>query len=139
MASIRYPQTVNVVAQGYTDDLEDLFLEAKANGIMKAPSPPPPPPDAKFSEDPVALSVTSYLIWLNNPNRRWCPIEEVGQVTSEARALAHEIRKYYLHRSTMQILKGHQPTEFQQKMIGFLGDTRPLKVDELGILYRLPY
>ena len=83
--------------------------------------------------------MTSYLIWKNNPQRRWIPITEVGQVTSEARALAHEIRKYYLHRSTMQILKGHQPTEFQQKMIGFLADTRPLKVDELGILYRLPY
>ena len=71
--------------------------------------------------------------------RRWIPVTEVGRPTSEARALAHEIRKYYLHRSTMKLLQGNQPTEFQQKMIGFLADTRPLKIDELGLLYRLPY
>jgi hypothetical protein len=39
----------------------------------------------------------------------------------------------------MKILQGHQPTEFQNKMNGFLADTRPLKTDELGILYRIPY
>lgn len=96
-------------------------------------------PDATFEDDPVALSITSYLIWLKNPSRRWVPVTEVGRVTPEAREMAHELRKYFLHRSTMKVLQGQTPTEFQYKLNAFLSDIRPLKIDELGMLYRLPY
>ena len=94
---------------------------------------------ATFSDDPVALSIQSYLIWKSNPHRKWVPVDEVGRVTPEARAMAQELRTYFLHRNTMKILTGQQPTEFQNKMMGLLSDTRPLQQDELGILYRLPY
>jgi len=99
----------------------------------------PEPVLAKFSDDPVALSIQSYLIWKTNPHRRWVPVDEVGRVTPEARVMAQELRKYFLHRNTMKILQGQQPTEFQNKMMGLLSDTRPLPQDELGLLYRLPY
>jgi hypothetical protein len=39
----------------------------------------------------------------------------------------------------MKVLQGNTPTEFQYKMNAFLSDIRPLKTDELGMLYRLPY
>jgi hypothetical protein len=96
-------------------------------------------PDATFEDDPVALSITSYLIWKNQPHRRWVPVNEVGRVTPEAREMAHDLRKYFLHRSTMKVLQGQTPTEFQYKLNAFLSDIRPLKIDELGMLYRLPY
>jgi hypothetical protein len=95
--------------------------------------------DAVFKDDPVALSITSYLMWLKNPRCRWISIDELGQVAPEAREMAHELRKYFLHRSTMKVLQGQTPTEFQYKMNAFLSDIRPLKTDELGMLYRLPY
>lgn len=98
-----------------------------------------PPLMAKFSDDPVALSIQSYLIWKSNSNRKWVPVDEVGRVTPEARTMAQELRTYFLHRNTMKILQGQQPTEFQNKMMGLLSDTRPLQQDELGLLYRLPY
>ena len=99
----------------------------------------PEPVLAKFSDDPVALSIQSYLIWRSNPSRRWVPVDEVGRVTTEARSMAQELRTYFLHRNTMKILQGQQPTDFQNKMMGLLSDTRPLPQDELGLLYRLPY
>jgi hypothetical protein len=94
---------------------------------------------AEFSDDPVALSIQSYLIWRNNPHRKWVPVDEVGRVTPEARTMAQELRTYFLHRNTMKVLQGQQPTEFQHKMMGLLSDIRPLQIDELGLLYRLPY
>ena len=128
-------QTINV-----WEDLDDtkLVQVGTLHELIK-PQQPKEVPDATFDEDPLALSVTSYLIWKNNPVRRWVPVNEVGRPTPEARELAHEIRKYYLHRGTMKVLQGHTPTDFQYKMNGFLADIRPLKIDELGLLYRLPY
>lgn len=119
------------------DDFDSLFDDTPTvynNATVRTP-----PPDAHFDEDPLALSVTSYLIWKKNPSRRWVPVNEVGRPTPEARDIAHEIRKYYLQRNTMKVLMGQTPTEFQYKMNGFLADTRPLKIDELGLLYRIPY
>lgn len=105
------------------------------NAIGQKPELPP----ATFSDDPVALSIQSYLIWLKNPHRRWVNLEEVGTPTAEARAMAHDLRTYYTHRNTMKTLMGQPTTEFQHKMISFLMDLRSLTVDEQGILYRLPY
>lgn len=99
----------------------------------------PEPVLARFSDDPVALSIQSYLIWKSNTSRRWVPVEEVGRVTPEARQMAQELRTYFLHRNTMKVLQGQQPTDFQNKMMGLLSDIRPLPQDELGLLYRLPY
>jgi hypothetical protein len=116
------------------DDDFDILLEEKTDRALKKEIP-----DAVFKDDPVALSITSYLIWIKNPHRRWVTIDEVGQVVPEARAMAHELRQYFLHRGTMKVLQGQTPTEFQYKMNAFLSDIRPLKTDELGLLYRLPY
>lgn len=138
------PQTVNVIEE-LRDDLEELLVtdidmwKEKYKHSQLHSKEPVPPPDAHFDEDPLALSVTSYLIWKNNPSRRWVPVNEVGRPTSAARELAQEIRKYYLQRNMMKVLMGQQPTEFQEKMNAFLADIRPLKIDELGILYRIPY
>jgi len=105
------------------------------NAISRKPELPP----VTFSDDPVALSIMSYLIWLKNPHRRWVNLEEVGTPTAEARAMAHDLRTYYTHRNTMKTLMGQPVTEFQHKMISFLMELRPLTTDEQGILYRLPY
>ena len=117
MSTPVYPVYNNTifVAPDDTELLSTGTFEELLKGIEKRKEESP---DATFDEDPLALSVTSYLVWCANPVRRWVPVNEVGRPTSEARALAHEIRKYYLHRSTMKLLQGNQPTEFQQKMIG---------------------
>jgi hypothetical protein len=106
-----------------------------SNTISRKPELPP----ATFSDDPVALSIMSYLIWLKNPHRRWVNLAEVGVPSDEARRMACELRTYYTHRNTMKTLMGQPITEFQHKMISFLMDTRSLTTDEQGILYRLPY
>jgi hypothetical protein len=134
MASTILPYN-NKVILDLVDDFESLMTDETKEAVKKAREVP----DATFEDDPVALSITSYLIWRNQPHRRWVPVNEVGRVTPDARAMAHELRKYYLHRGTMKVLQGHTPTEFQYKMNAFLSDIRPLKVDELGMLYRLPY
>jgi hypothetical protein len=147
MAGLRQP-TVNIVE--LEDDNATLISDLQQwkkryfdNANTVSPNTPLPTPkstpDATFDEDPLALSVTSYLIWKSNPSRRWTPVNEVGRPTPEARDMAHEIRRYYLQRNTMKVLMGQQPTEFQYKMNGFLSDIRPLKLDELGLLYRIPY
>lgn len=127
------PQLVNVI-----DDFDILSAPQVYNNAT-ARVPKAPVPDAVFSDDPLALSVTSYLIWKSNPHRRWVSVSDVGRPSPEARDLAHEIRRYYLHRNTMKVLQGQTPTEFQYKMNGFLADIRPLKTDEQGLLYRIPY
>jgi hypothetical protein len=137
MANIIYPTNIQVVQlEDDFDILSDTATPRVYNTIMNCK---PEPSVAEFSDDPVALSITSYLIWLKNPQRRWVSVDEVAQVAPEARSMAQELRSYYLHRGTMKILQGHQPTEFQNKMMGLLADTRRLKTDELGLLYRLPY
>jgi hypothetical protein len=125
------PQLVNVI-----DDDIDIFTPRVYNNAAQRK---PEPVLARFSDDPIALSIQSYLIWKSNPNRRWVPVDEVGRVTPEARAMAQELRTYFIHRNTMKVLQSQQPTEFQYKMNGLLHDIRPLQQDELGMLYRLPY
>lgn len=129
----------------YADDEDDYMTLLSDNSSIIPPKIynniklVNPPLMAKFSDDPVALGIQSYLIWKSNSNRKWVPVDEVGRVTPEARTMAQELRTYFLHRNTMKILQGQQPTEFQNKMMGLLSDTRPLQQDELGLLYRLPY
>ena len=132
----RAPQpVVNVVE--LADDFDILGEPPRVynNGAARKPEPVL----AQFSDDPVALSIQSYLIWKSNPARRWVPFSEVGRVTPEARQMAQELRTYFIHRNTMKVLRGQTPTEFQYKMNGLLHDIRPLQHDELGLLYRLPY
>jgi hypothetical protein len=117
----------------------DFDLQQDPRVLSNTAQRKPEPVLARFSDDPVALSIQSYLIWRNNPARRWVPVDEVGRVTPEARDMAHDLRKYFLHRNTMKVLQGQTPTEFQYKMNGLLTDIRPLQQDELGLLYRLPY
>lgn len=127
------PRLVNVVE----DDDFDFRQDPRVYNNTSARKPEPLM--AKFSDDPIALSIQSYLIWKNNPSRRWVPVDEVGRVTPEARQMAQELRTYFLHRNTIKVLQGQTPTEFQYKMNGLLNDLRPLPQDELGLLYRLPY
>lgn len=136
MAGLRQP--TNVIIEQLKDDFESFY----DNEVTVSPNtrlPVKEPVLAKFSDDPVALSIQSYLIWKSNPARRWVPFNEVGRVTPEARAMAQELRTYFIHRNTIKVLKGQTPTEFQYKMNGLLHDIRPLQHDELGLLYRLPY
>lgn len=136
MASTIHPPRVYTTVFEVDDDF-DLRQDPKVynNGSERKPEPVL----AKFSDDPIALSIQSYLIWKSNPSRRWVPVDEVGKVTPEAREMAHDLRTYFLHRNTMKVLQGQTPTEFQYKMNGLLNDIRPLPQDELGLLYRLPY
>lgn len=140
MAGLRNPPFIAPVAiHELKDDFDAFFSELEDTVSPTTPLPKKEVPDAHFSDDPLALSVTSYLIWKNNPHRRWVPVSEVGRPTMEAREMAQEMRKYYLQRSTMKVLSGQTPTDFQYKMNAFLADIRPLKIDEQGLLYRLPY
>jgi hypothetical protein len=133
MTTMTTPRIYNTNTVFEVDDDFNNFKE-----ILKSQQPKQVPL-ATFSDDPVALSIQSYLIWKSNPQRRWVPVDEVGRVTPEARAMAQELRTYFLHRNTMKVLQGQTPTEFQYKMNGLLNDIRPLPQDELGLLYRLPY
>ena len=129
--------------QAYTNVFEvvddDVDLRQDPRVLSNTARHKPEPVLAKFSDDPIALSIQSYLIWKSNPSRRWVPVDEVGRVTPEARDMAHDLRKYFLHRNTIKVLQGQTPTEFQYKMNGLLTDIRPLQQDEMGLLYRLPY
>ena len=127
------PQLINVIDD--EDDFDILTPRVYNNASARKPEPVL----AEFSDDPVALSIQSYLIWKSNPARRWVAFSEVGRVTPEARQMAQELRTYFIHRNTMKVLRGQTPTEFQYKMNGLLHDIRPLQHDELGLLYRLPY
>jgi hypothetical protein len=95
-------------------------------------------PKASFSDDPLALSCASWRIFKDEPERRWTNLDVV-KATSEDRAMAQSIRDYYNQRYTMQVLKGRQLTEYQQKTAQFLSGLYHLKTDELGLLYKLPY
>ena len=125
MALTITPTLVNIV-----EDNDDFRQDPRVynNGMMRKVEPLM----AKFSDDPVALSIQSYLIWKSNPHRKWVPVDEVGRVTPEARAMAQELRTYFIHRNTMKVLQGQTPTEFQYKMNGLLHDIRPLQQDEIG-------
>lgn len=142
MASTIIPPSIyNTNTVFEVDDDFDFRQDPRvlSNAAQRKPEPLPEPLMAKFSDDPIALSIQSYLIWKSNPHRRWVRVDEVGRVTSEARQMAQELRTYFLHRNTMKVLQGRQPTDFQNKMNGLLNDIRPLQQDELGLLYRLPY
>lgn len=132
--TMRPPKIYNTNTVFEIEDDFDILLDEKEKHEEKKPVPL-----ATFSDDPVALSIQSYLIWKSNPHRRWVPVDEVGRVTPEARAMAQELRTYFMHRNTMKVLQGQTPTEFQYKMNGLLHDIRPLPQDEMGLLYRLPY
>ena len=133
--TIHPPRAYNNVFE--VDDDFDLRQDPRV--LSNTAQRNPEPLLARFSDDPVALSIQSYLIWKSNPSRRWVPVDEVGRVTPEARAMAQELRTYFLHRNTMKVLQGQTPTEFQNKMNGLLNDIRLLQQDEMGLLYRLPY
>jgi hypothetical protein len=95
-------------------------------------------PKASFSDDPLSLSCASWRIFKDEPERRWTNLDVV-KATSDDRAMAQSIRDYYNQRYTMQVLKGRQLTEYQQKTAQFLSGLYHLKTDELGLLYKLPY
>ena len=95
-------------------------------------------PTAKFSDDPLALSCASWRIFKDEPERRWTNLDVV-KATQEDRVMAQQIRDYYNQRYTMQVLKGRQLTEYQQKTAQFLSGLHHLTTDELGLLYKLPY
>ena len=97
-------------------------------------------PTVKFKDDPLALSCASYREWRDHPitSGRWKDFETVV-ASPEDRLLAAEIRRYYIGRYTMSRLRGKEFTKFQELMLGFLTDSKPLRKDQVGMLYRLPY
>lgn len=94
--------------------------------------------EATFKDDPLALACGAYRMWKRSPHVRWSDFEIVI-VDREDRYMAEDIRKYYNARYTMQALAGRPLTEYQHKAASFLTGVRNLKVDEIGMLYRLPY
>jgi hypothetical protein len=95
-------------------------------------------PKASFSDDPLALSCASYRLYKEQPQFRFTNIDLV-KATQEDRNQAQAIRDYYTQRYTMQVLKGGQLTEYQQKTAQFLSGLHHLTTEELGLLYKLPY
>jgi hypothetical protein len=122
MTTMTTPRIYNTNTVFEVDDDFDL-LQRNTKVYNNASARKPEPLLATFSDDPVALSIQSYLIWKTNPHRRWVPVDEVGRVTPEARQMAQELRTYFLHRNTMKVLQGQTPTEFQYKMNGPVATT----------------
>jgi hypothetical protein len=112
-------------------DIDDAALTADLSHQDRSPK-------ATFSDDPLALSCASYRIYKNDVARRFTDIDAV-KATQEDRNRAQEIRSHYSNAYTMKVLKGRPLTEYQQKTAEFLSGLRHLTVDELGLLYKLPY
>lgn len=112
-----------------------LFEEDDDSGNRKHK---PAAPRATFMDDPLALSCASYRIYQNEPARRFTNIDTV-KATAEDRVHAQAIRDYYNQRYTMKALKGQRLTDYQQKAAQFLSGLYHLTVEEVGMLYKLPY
>lgn len=90
-----------------------------------------------FDDDPIAAAYGSYNHWLRGGSR-WMDIREV-RISEQDRQQAHELRKYYTGRLTMQALCGRPLTEFRRKLYAILNNNYDLKMSDLGMLMRLPY
>lgn len=95
----------------------------------------------KFKDDPVALSCAVKRIWQEGHGPRWYNLEDGGgdiHVTDSDRYQATDIKNYYSRRYTLKALTG-KLTEFQAKLANFLVNEKTLTINEVGLLYRLPY
>jgi hypothetical protein len=94
----------------------------------------------KYADDPLTLACTSYRMWTEKSWTRWSRLEDIAEEITEAdRAMAQNIRDYYISKLTFARLCGVNFTKFQQELSEFLIDKRVLKTSEQGLLYCLPY
>jgi hypothetical protein len=98
----------------------------------------PPAIEATFRDDPIALACASYRHYRKNNAARWLSFDSVT-VIDEDREHAAEIRKYYGHKLTFDALSKAKISQFRAKLGKYLAGEHRLLVDEVGMLYKLPY
>lgn len=104
---------------------------------LKEPPTPAPEPMV-FKQDPVALTMASYRIWLHT-GIRWTDLDSVS-LMEEDHARAHELRKYYAGQMTFDALKGGGlNTPFRKKLYAIATNCHKYTKEDIGLLHRLPY
>jgi len=120
--------TVNIIEASDTFDFDAW--------MAKQPKKEPIP--LVLPDDPVALAMASYRIWLHT-GIRWTDLENTT-VQDEDRIRASELRKYYAGQMTFAALKGAGlKTTFRQKLYAIATDCHEYTKDDIGLLHRLPY
>lgn len=95
-------------------------------------------PPLVLKDDPVALAMASYRIWLHT-GIRWNDLENTT-VLGDDRVHANDLRKYYAGQMTMDALKGDGlKTTFRRKLYAIATDCHEYTKEDIGLLYRLPY
>jgi hypothetical protein len=107
-------------------------------GAWLANRPKPESVPLKLPDDPVALAMASYRIWLHT-GIRWTDLENTT-AQDEDRVRANELRKYYAGQMTFAALKGTGiKTTFRQKLYAIATGCHEYTKDDIGLLHRLPY
>lgn len=107
------------------------------NDWMKAQSKKPPEP-LVLKDDPVAVALACYRIWLHT-GVRWADLDNTT-VHEEDRVRASELRKYYAGQMTFDALKGGGlKTEFRKKLYAIATNCHKYTKEDIGLLHRLPY
>ena len=123
--------TTTMTAEDFSNLLNSVLSEGS--------SEPSPEPLAKFKDDPIALACASYRYYVKNHSDRWRNFDMV-QVIDEDREQARKIRQYYTQRLMFAALQAKKQTsEFRTKLGAFLTGNHELTVNEIGLLYKLPY
>jgi hypothetical protein len=106
------------------------------NAWMTESKPKPTP--LVLPDDPVALALACYRIWLHT-GVRWSDLENTT-VHDEDRDRASELRKYYAGQMTFDALKGGGlKTEFRKKLYAIATNCHSYTKEDIGLLHRLPY
>lgn len=90
----------------------------------------------KFTEDPIVLACAKYRASIEG--NFFADIVSV-EVVQEDRETAQKIKKYYSDRYAMMVLRGFAMSEFRKKLYAIMNDNAPIKREEVGLLYKLPY
>lgn len=125
--------------KGYGTDMTTVNLYEDLEGLLgwSEPAKKAPEPLA-LKDDPVALAMATYRIWLHT-GIRWTDLENTT-VLGDDRVHADDLRKYYAGQMTMDALKGQGlRTTFRKKLYAIATNCHEYTKEDIGLLYRLPY
>ena len=92
-----------------------------------------------YKDDPLSRSVAAWRRAVDTNYRvRWISLES-AEPTDSDRALAHQIRQYYISKIAVCALRAERPlTSFQQNLYHML-ETQQYQQGHIGMIYKLPY
>lgn len=92
-----------------------------------------------YNDDPFVLSMAAHRVAAVSNFAVFYPNLDYMEPTSEDRAQALEMRRYYRDRFMLKVLRGRPLTKFQRTAQDLLEDRLPMQNQHLGIVYQLPY